>query len=402
MEQLSALAPVVLEPPPLSVTPVLSDWRNWLASFRRLTSSTRYIPEIDGLRFIAIASVFIFHTAGDILRHSPANYRDSLAADPFFALTQRLNIGVQLFFAISGFVLALPFAAQYLTAAPAVNLKRYLYRRVTRLEPPYIVALCIFFLLKLAGARGSVSMLATHFLASLGYVHNLIYGEPSSVNFVAWSLEIEIQFYLLAPLLAAILFAPRNAAIRRGLTILTIVASACIPLLLPPDSRVSLSLLGQAGYFLAGLLLADLYVSNGQRTWGTWWGDAVALGAAAGVLSLLWQPVLLAFCGPLLVCAAYYGVLRGEYVRRVLSVTILTIIGGGCYSIYLIHNYIIAVAGYATERLAANAAFEVRLAIQCLLLGGLVLLLSAVYFKLIEQSCMNAAWPQKLKAHFGR
>ena len=41
-----------------------------LTPFRRVTSSGNFIPEIDGLRFLAIASVFLYHLAGDVMRHS--------------------------------------------------------------------------------------------------------------------------------------------------------------------------------------------------------------------------------------------------------------------------------------------------------------------------------------------
>lgn len=37
---------------------------------------------------------------------------------------------------------------------------------------------------------------------SFVYSHAFIYGDKSTINFVAWSLEIEVQFYLLMPLIA--------------------------------------------------------------------------------------------------------------------------------------------------------------------------------------------------------
>src|SRR5262245_10743057 len=55
--------------------------------------------------------------------------------------------GVQLFFIISGFILALPFAAERLAGARPVRLKAFYLRRLTRLEPPYFLVLTIFFLL---------------------------------------------------------------------------------------------------------------------------------------------------------------------------------------------------------------------------------------------------------------
>ena len=62
--------------------------------------------------------------------------------------------GVELFFVISGFILGLPFAAHYLKGAAPVSLRKYYLRRLTRLEPPYIVALLVLFILA-AGIEGA-------------------------------------------------------------------------------------------------------------------------------------------------------------------------------------------------------------------------------------------------------
>src|SRR3954471_14833233 len=113
--------------------------RSWLDGFRRITTSGEIIPEIDGLRFIAIAAVILHHLA-------------------LFVSTQRKSDeglllvgqnGVELFFAISGFILAVPFAMQYLNAGKRVKLSRYFVRRLTRLEPPYLLALILLITMRI-------------------------------------------------------------------------------------------------------------------------------------------------------------------------------------------------------------------------------------------------------------
>ena len=49
-----------------------------------------------------------------------------------------------------------PFAAHYIKGARSVNLRKYYLRRLTRLEPPYIVALFLLFILAVgvAGTAG--------------------------------------------------------------------------------------------------------------------------------------------------------------------------------------------------------------------------------------------------------
>jgi len=64
-----------------------------------------------------------------------------------------------------------------------------------------------------------------HLLASFFYLHNMIFGAfPGAVNGVAWSLEIEIQFYVLVPMLA-LLFAISDPRLRRaGIVVIMLCA----------------------------------------------------------------------------------------------------------------------------------------------------------------------------------
>src|SRR5690349_457011 len=176
----------------------------FLEPYRRITSTGQFIPEIDGLRFLAIFSVYIYHLTGVVLRNSPLGYAQSLGSNWLLLVTQILNIGVPLFFVISGFILSLPFAEVHRHLRKPVSLKKYFWRRVTRLEPPYFLCLFLFFILKIAGHRGTAVSLLPNLIASIFYVHNPIFGRPSDIDFVAWSLEVEIQFYILAPLLGLV------------------------------------------------------------------------------------------------------------------------------------------------------------------------------------------------------
>src|SRR5262249_23034422 len=122
--------------------------------------------------------------------------------------------GVELFFVISGFILGLPFAAHYINGTPRVDLRKYYLRRLTRLEPPYFAALILLFVLAVFIQGVPAAALRPHLWASMLYLHDLIYGTFSPVMGVAWSLEIEVQFYVLVPVLT-LLFAIRGA-LRRG------------------------------------------------------------------------------------------------------------------------------------------------------------------------------------------
>ncbi len=357
---------------------------NILQPFRRVTSSGSVIPEIDGLRFIAIASVFIYHLSGDVLRHARPEYVASVTqSSGFFWFTQKLDFGVPLFFVISGFILALPFAQQHLQGKDRVRLGKYYLRRVTRLEPPYIISLLVLFLLK-ALHDGDFSSLTPHLMASLFYAHNLKFGGPSLVNVVAWSLEIEIQFYVIAPLLALVFRLPKVK--RRLLVSLCCFAAAALQLSLPSEHILRLTLLGYLQYFLAGFLLADLYLTE---ECGGWNCDAISVIGWPILAVMLGYPRVLPILSPFLVAILYLAALYGKFSSRIASAPLLATIGGMCYSIYLIHNYAIAAGGRVSEHIVLSDLFPVRLATQIVLVGPPVLLLSAIYFRLIEKPCMQ-------------
>jgi peptidoglycan/LPS O-acetylase OafA/YrhL len=372
-------------------------WPDWLKHLRRRTTSGRFIPEVDGLRFVAIALVVLFHvhdyltTKFRIPAGSAANedWLDRFAATGHY--------GVHLFFIISGFVLALPFAAHRLGGRPPVHLRAYFIRRLTRLEPPYIIAM-----LGLAGALAATGAarapILPHLLASLAYLHNIIYGTASTINVVAWSLEIEVQFYILAPALA-IVFSIHDRLVRRAVIIAAAAVILAVQAWLAPAAWVPLSVVGFLQFFLCGFLIADLYVTDWKgrptRT-GSW--DLVSLFGWP-LLAYLWMQrdvnpgvfIALAF---VLFCAAF----RGTRTARVLGTPAIATIGGMCYSIYLLHFALISIIGRHTLAIGAGSPQWEHLLIQTLIIVPPVLLVCGIYFALIERPCMERDWPQRLWA----
>src|SRR5215813_8286885 len=89
-------------------------------------------PCFDGFRALAAISVLITHVAFlsgfDI--HSS-----------FGAFTARMDVGVAVFFMISGFLLYRPFVAARLDGRPAPRILLYARRRALRILPAYWVAL---------------------------------------------------------------------------------------------------------------------------------------------------------------------------------------------------------------------------------------------------------------------
>ncbi len=358
----------------------------------RITTSGLYIPELDGLRFIAIALVVIGHTQQLVaMKLGMTMGADETAA---FILS-RMVVGVELFFVISGFILGLPFAANSLADGPPVNLRSYFLRRITRLEPPYIICMLLLFVL-----AGSLSIeQGKHLLASLLYLHNVAYGASSTINVVAWSLEVEVQFYILAPLLAALFFWPKSPIFRRGLIVGAAIGNFLLRHLVEWHFGAQpVSLFFYLQYFLAGFLIADLYVTDWkQKQAKSYWADLWVVLAWAAFLGLVAHgPRAMSLITAALLTVIVACSLRGVMTSRVLGFAPIAIIGGACYSIYLLHLPLIH---FLMPRLPAIQFGDT--VIPNVFAYGLtavivIVPLSMLYFLAIERPCMRKEWPVEL------
>jgi peptidoglycan/LPS O-acetylase OafA/YrhL len=380
---------------------------------RRITTSGVFIPEIDGLRFIAIALVVLVHihmyvaiVAGQ--RFDPPPRFHGPGANPLMQVVQHGGYGVELFFVISGFILALPFAEHFLWGRPPVPLGKYFLRRLTRLEPPYLASLATHFVLTAASRAGSqwtLSQLLVSLAVSCVYVHGLVFGEPSLVHFVAWSLEVEVQFYLLIPLLYLVvpLVAEVLALRKRWARRVVLAAGAfglvafCQAIGVDDYPRLRLSILNYGQYLIAGFLLADMYVADWSKQPGrhrAW--DLVSLAGWVAVFVLLDLGVWRAYLLPPLILLLCVAMLRGVWFRVALTNRWVVVTGGMCYSLYLVHGVFIVVVGRWTTRLPGPASYEAYFLMQVALLAPIIMAGSAVFFVLIEKPCMRRDWPQTL------
>lgn len=378
-------------------------WQNSLLSkIGRITSPGRkLIREIDGLRFIAIMLVVLFHLIGYL------NATVGVAADSVTnqnLLTRLLfhgHYGVQLFFSISGFILALPFAINRLQGGAPVNLAAYYKRRITRLEPPFILSLIALFFLYALAHRLTLSSLAPHLLSGLVYLHNLIFNAANPISPVTWSLEIEIQFYLLAPVFACV-YLLHSRTLRRGLLAGAILLMIAVKvLLIHPHTRLAVTLVNELDFFLVGYLLADIYVADwNQSPAKSFWWDCVSL-VGWSLLVCVWELTgLTPWLFPALVLAVYCAAFRGRISSRILTNPAIVLIGGMCYSLYLLHAPIIPAMGRLTHGLIVPGSFAATVVVQGLLIVPPVIIIGALFYLMIERPCMNPRWPSELLARF--
>ncbi len=368
--------------------------------FRRITSNQLYFPEIDGIRFIAITLVILFHTHGYFAEKSTRFTNEQKYAGWLNTLLDNGDRGVELFFVLSGFILCLPFAQQYLNGGKKMSLKKYYLRRLTRLEPPYFIAMTLIFILQLAAKTGSLNTLLPHWLASLIYSHDLIYHHTPLITVVAWSLEIEIQFYLVAPFLFRLLELPAIA--RRSILLSAIILIICYQVTIP---KTFLNISGFAQYFLTGILLADFYVTNtAADKFNKQWVLPASLLCFIIIcylpLKSAVMPAYQNFLARISLCMSiglfYYMILENSSLKKLFSYKFIPIIGGMCYSIYLLHYSIISFAGRFTIKIPGTGYYLPDLMVQITLLCIPILFISSVFYFFIERPFMSSKWMDML------
>jgi peptidoglycan/LPS O-acetylase OafA/YrhL len=369
---------------------------------RRITSDGNYIAEIDGLRFIAIISVLMFHTRmmttiyyGQIV---PPSNRLLIALN---TMLYHCGRGVELFFAVSGMVLGLPFARHYLKGDSVPSIGRYFKRRLTRLEPPYLLNLFLRFPLVLAAYHLSFLQGLPHLAFSMFYIHNLVYGKWPLIHPPSWSLEVEVQFYILAPLLCYLAFRSSKGSgnlILAVSIILTIGLQAFFHV--TPDvspeathTRFGLSLLAYFQYFLVGILLAGLMVTSFSKWKSSWMWDAISVP--------LWFLIFyvddrFTFAVPILTFIVYLGAFKGRLIRSILHQPVVSLIGGMCYSIYLTHSLVLQGLYWVYVKVPHLGGAGEHLLIALICIPPCLIAFGAVYFILIERPCMDRSWPEKL------
>ncbi len=365
---------------------------------KRITTGAELIREIDGLRFIAIFTVLIQHLHERFVRNTIIEFSSPVEDNVLAFVATRGFIGVYVFFIISGFILALPFAAKRLAGQTEMKLKNYYIRRLTRLEPPYIIWMSIMFVAFVIFKHQSFAEYLPHYFANITYTHGLIYQGWSLINPATWTLEVEVQFYVLAPFLAWGFFSIHNKVTRR------ICVTAFIFLFMVVQQYFEffrlpyyLTVLGYLHYFLIGFILTDIYLVDWKvRPRRNTIFDFLALASLVLVI-LIWDwefnfPDRLAEA--VLFFVFFYSVFRGNYANRFVTNRWIMSIGGMCYTIYLVHLPLAEFLMILTRNLQITNYYEVNLFVQALIFLPLVFVVSVIAYLLFEKPFMNKDWPK--------
>jgi peptidoglycan/LPS O-acetylase OafA/YrhL len=140
---------------------------------------------LDAMRAVAALAVVAFH----------ADTFYEAQGQPIGRLLAHLDVGVAVFFFLTGFLLYRPFVAAAHGVAPQVPIRLYWWRRFLRIAPAYWVALTA--LAVFPGLVFRHTALPNIFFLQIYREHWARTGIPP-----AWSVCVEVSFYLVLPLYA--------------------------------------------------------------------------------------------------------------------------------------------------------------------------------------------------------
>jgi peptidoglycan/LPS O-acetylase OafA/YrhL len=314
-------------------------------------------PALNGLRALAATAVVATHSAF---------WSGSYTADTAGYALARLDVGVAVFFALSGFLLSQPLFRAAAAGHPGPRTGAFLWRRALRILPAYwvCVAVAILFL------PGNREMGAGDWFRFVTLTQ--IYSRNWHADGLdhAWSLCTEVSFYVLLPLIVAGLLRLSGGRWRPGLILVVLCLASVLsfgwfawaasdPFLL---GSLTLWLPAYVSWFGAGMAIAVLSVASpewtpvrlahelGDTPWTCWGGAAalfwVASGPFTGSVDVaspltagegITKHVLYTGIAALAVWPLVFGDQTAGWGRRVLASRPMNWLGERSYGLFLFH-----------------------------------------------------------------
>ncbi|PTR29073.1 peptidoglycan/LPS O-acetylase OafA/YrhL [Rhodococcus sp. OK519] len=337
-----------------------------------------YLPALTGLRAVAALLVIGAHAAFWTGRYTP-----DLAGGAF----SRLEIGVAVFFVLSGFLLFRPWLRTAAGQRELPSTRTYLWHRVRRILPAYWITVIVTYVIYLfrddAGETG---------LGWSGFARNMtltqIYGAGHLHTGLTqmWSLAVEATFYLLLPLIGwfvvVVVCRRRWHPVRLAVALLVLVAISPLWTLITHHTDITFTarlwLPGFVAWFAGGMLLALASVTvkrcnpYGMGLLAIYFlllactplaGEATIVPAdavAASTKSMLYLLFATALMAPLVI-----GDRPGPLGRLCSSAPVVWL-GEISYEVFLVHlvvmEFVVEMLGYRTFQGSTVGVFVVTVA----------------------------------------
>ncbi len=306
------------------------------------------VPALDGVRGVALSLVVIYHVRA--FGHVEAKSTLELA---FSRIVQEAWVGVDLFFVLSGFLIT-----NILLRAKGTEhyYRNFIMRRVLRIFPLYYLFVALFFvvlprvfpwhleLAKLPGLQAWYWFYVPNVRIFLHGDWDALYAEH------CWSLAIEEQFYLVWPLVVALL--SRRALV--WVSALGTIFSLVFRIVLAINGAGWAKLIVLTPAHLDGVMIGSILAAyepmltkvpeRGRRILLAVGGIGLALLIASRLLPVpyLMKLFALSITGWSVTFAAFVGLVamasETSWLGRVMSLRPLRWIGTYSYGLYLLHE----------------------------------------------------------------
>lgn len=337
-----------------------------------------HLTFIDGMRGCA-ASYIVFDHALEMSGHQPTT-----AVQRF--LSELLGQGhsvVTIFIAISGFCLMLPVARSGLKLAGGA--RKFFKGRARRILPPYYIALAFSILVvallvpageRLAFLRAPAMefSIAMHLLL----IHNLNLATFYGINGPLWSVATECQIYLLFPLM---IMAWRRFGMARSLLGIFILAHLAFHL---SGDRIPFNYIFT---FALGMAAA---MGTVERRAEWWLFLACGCSLIGFILSVRWRVVVSDLCIGVLIATLMAILSMGKiaWLRKLLSLRLLTWIGSFSYSLYLIHA-LLQDCYLSTDFSAHHSGTSLQLIVMFFVVSPINFLVAYLFYFAAEKPFLN-------------
>jgi peptidoglycan/LPS O-acetylase OafA/YrhL len=365
-----------------------------------------HLAAMDGLRGLAIVLVAWFHIWQ--ITWLGANL-------PLFGQTYNFNvipetgfIGVSLFFFISGFVIFYPYARTMIDGAPRQTTRMFYYRRLLKILPSYyfsLAAMTVLGIFTFSSPADEFRQLGLHATFLFGFFPDTI----GSLNGVLWSLAVEMQFYLIFPLICWCAMR-RPLATFGALCVIAIVYRAIV-IHNPDVTQLIDQLPGVLDIFAAGMFTAYAYRALSVRAprlvarrwlWTLtgviglalcWWLiGTIYAERTLPVWPMGWWPVgrpAMNVAFAVLTLGTLFAV---PFWQRIVANPVLVALSFVSYNLYIWHQMIAQglvnakIPGWTTPDQHGDPAWQVAFTIEAFALGLLVAWLVTV---LLEQPLLR-------------
>jgi peptidoglycan/LPS O-acetylase OafA/YrhL len=284
------------------------------------------------------------------------------------ALYARLEVGVPIFFVLSGFLLFRPWVRAAANGTSSPSLRRYAFRRIRRIAPAYIVVVLIAYgLYEFRDAGPNPGHTWTGLLEhlTLTQIYQPVYFYVMHQGLTqTWSLAVEFAFYAVMPLLAALLLTTicrgvwRPVLLLAGLGCMGAITVVWLSIQHTTDwlpSSAGIWLPAHLVYFVGGMVLAVLQVHR-RRVNPAITGVIAVLGFLAVSTSIagdvtagteaLWQNLTKVFLYVVVACSAVavLALSEGSGFERLLGTRPVVWLGEISYEVFLLHVIMMEIA----------------------------------------------------------